>query len=179
MNNKGFTLIEMMMVIMLVAILAAVAIPQFVDFRTDAKNASVNSSLGALRTSLATQIGQMLIRCSASSGTFPTVAQFTANDITTGASPCTAAMVPNVSERQFTPNQLPDNPWSGSTVTAAAKHAVTACSGATGCLRTGTNCAGAAYSAADGGWCYNPATGVVWANSGNNGVAAPNGEYSF
>ncbi len=175
-NQKGFTLIEMMMVIMLVAILAAVAIPQFVDFRTDAKNAAVNSSLGALRTALAVQTGQMLLRCSAPSGTYPTNAQFTGNDITIGASPCTAAMVPVVAERAFVPNQLPDNPWSGST--AASKRVVAACGGATGCARSGTNCAGAAYSSADGGWCYDASKGTVWANSNNNGSATAQ-DYTF
>ncbi len=179
-KQNGFTLIEMLMVIMLVAILAAVAIPQFIDFRSDAKNASVNSALGAVRTAIASQTGQMLVRCSAPSGTLPTTAQINANDITTGGAPCTGAMVPSVGERSFTPNQIPDNPWSGSAVLPAGRHVVITC-GANGCLRDGTvSCDGAtAWGTGVGGWCYNPATGAFWANSNNNGVAAPNGEYAF
>src|SRR4029079_3742435 len=92
-SQNGFTLIEMLMVILLVAILAAVAIPQFVDFRTEAKNAATNAALGALRTGIATQIGQMVLRCSAASGTLPLAAQIAANDITTGGVPCTVGMV--------------------------------------------------------------------------------------
>jgi len=179
MNKQyGFTIIELTMVIMLVAILAVVAIPQFVDFRTEAKNAATQSALGALRTGIVTQINQEVLRCAAVNGTLPTAAQVNANDITTGASPCTTTMVANTNERLFVANGIPANPWSGSA--AASTTAVTACAG-TGCAHDGTkSCAGAAaYANTDGGWCYDPTVGTIWANSGNNGTAAPNGEYSF
>jgi len=166
------------MVILVIGVLAAVAIPQFVDFRTEAKNAATHSELGALRTAIATQISQMVLRCSAANGTLPTAAQINANDIITGGAPCTGAMVTNVNERLFVANGIPANPWSGSA--AASTTAVAACAG-TGCAHDGTkSCAGAsAYANTDGGWCYDPTVGTIWANSGNNGTAAPNGEYSF
>src|SRR4051812_39048168 len=93
-GQKGFTLIEMLMVIMLVAILSAVAIPQFVDFRTEARNGAVQSAVGALRSGIAIQYGQMILRCNSAPGTWPTLAQVVNNDITNGGAPCTAAMVP-------------------------------------------------------------------------------------
>ncbi|MDO8425923.1 MAG: prepilin-type N-terminal cleavage/methylation domain-containing protein, partial [Deltaproteobacteria bacterium] len=36
-SNKGFTLIELVMVIVILAILAAVAIPRFIDLQSDAR----------------------------------------------------------------------------------------------------------------------------------------------
>jgi MSHA pilin protein MshA len=176
MNQRGFTLIEILMVIMLVAILAAVAIPQFIDFRGDAKNAALQSSVGAMRTAIMTQYSNSILKCNAKSGQYPTAAQIAANDITTGDDPCTAAMITNAGERQFVAGTIPDNPWSGSA--AASKNSVTACSGATtGCSQTdATNCAGAAYTTADGGWCYDKDTGKIWANSNNN---ATTNEYTF
>ncbi|MGZ3711944.1 MAG: type II secretion system protein [Bdellovibrionota bacterium] len=164
MNQKGFTLIEILMVVMLVAILAAVSIPQFIDFRVDAKNAATQSALGTLRTSIITQYSNMILHCNAIAGTYPTTAQVNANDVTTGAFPCTAAMITNVAERAFVAGAaIPDNPWSGS----SPKNTVNGCVGAaTGCAQNdNTDCAGAAYSATSAGWCYNPTNGQIWANS--------------
>lgn len=165
MNQRGFTLIEILMVIMLVAILAAVSIPQFIDFRTDAKQAATASAVGALRTAIMNQYSQSILRCGVNAGQYPTAAQVSNNDITNGAGPCTLALL-NGGAKEFMAGTIPDNPWSGST--AASKNAVTACSGV-GCGPTnpagGKNCAGAAYTTADGGWCYDPATGKIWANS--------------
>lgn len=48
-NEKGFTLIEIVMVIVLLGILAAVAIPRFLDLQTEAKIAAAKGVKGALR----------------------------------------------------------------------------------------------------------------------------------
>ena len=52
-NSRGFTLIEMVMTTLVLSILTAAAIPQFIDFRTDAKNATTKAALGAMRQAIA------------------------------------------------------------------------------------------------------------------------------
>jgi len=51
-NERGFTLIELMIVIAIIGILAAVAIPNFMNARDRAKIAAAASILGSLRTAL-------------------------------------------------------------------------------------------------------------------------------
>ena len=50
MNRKGFTLIELIIVIVILGVLAAVVIPKYIDMRKDAELAVANSTLSALQT---------------------------------------------------------------------------------------------------------------------------------
>ena len=49
-NQKGFTLIELMIVVAIIGILAAIAIPNFMTFRLKAKTSEAKSNLGSIRT---------------------------------------------------------------------------------------------------------------------------------
>lgn len=51
-NQKGFTLIELVIIIVILGILAAVAIPKYQDLSSDAKEASCRGSLGGLKSGI-------------------------------------------------------------------------------------------------------------------------------
>lgn len=51
-DQRGFTLIELVMIIVILGILAAVAIPKYQDLSSEAKEAAARSSLGSLRSGI-------------------------------------------------------------------------------------------------------------------------------
>ena len=50
-NEKGFTLIELVMIIIILGILAAIAVPRYVDLQQEARTSVLDASVGAVKSS--------------------------------------------------------------------------------------------------------------------------------
>ena len=192
-DNRGFTLIELLMVILVIGVLAAIGITQFVNFGKDAKDSAIKANLQVLRNGIAAQNGMIRIRCSYVGSAYPLTAAIVANDIRlptyvagdATTSPCDTTLVTiSDPDSKFVANGIPVNPW-GSTDTTL-NNVVHECA-TTGCTSKTDKCDGSgakngtSTAGNEDGWCYNPATGEIWANTAaNNGAAAGSGnEYTF
>ena len=137
-RNSGFTLVEVLIVVVIMAVLAATIIPQFADSTTDAKISTLKFNLHTLRS-------QIELYRTHHDGKLPsgTMIELTKATDVSGAQG-TGVNFP------FGPylRTLPDNPFSNSnTVTVITSSPATA--GDT----TGT-----------GGWLFNTTTGELWAD---------------
>lgn len=69
-NQKGFTLIELMIVVAIIAILAAVAIPQYQNYVARSQMSRAVGELGALRTAVEDCFASGDTECENADGTF-------------------------------------------------------------------------------------------------------------
>ena len=51
-NSKGFTLVEIMMVVIIIGILAVLAIPRYEKYTLESKLSEVNVSVGEIKTGM-------------------------------------------------------------------------------------------------------------------------------
>jgi len=139
-RSSGFTLIEIMIVVVILAVLAATIIPQFSTSVNDSKVSAMQTNLQSLRT-------QIQLYGLQHNGAFPaltsaSIPQLTANTDING-NVGTGASFPYGPYMQ---GQIPVNPIDGnSTVTATAVFPPTAATAA-------------------GGWLYDAATGQIAPN---------------
>src|SRR3989338_3250441 len=92
-NKSGFTLIELVMVIAILGILSAVALPRFYDLQGSARDAAGRGALGAMRSAIAASY---------------------ANSATTGNATYPATITPVL----FAGATMPRNPFNNSTAVA-------------------------------------------------------------
>ena len=59
--QQGFTLIELVVVMVILGLLGAVAVPKFMDITSDAEAASVKNILGSLRSGLSIKMASGLV----------------------------------------------------------------------------------------------------------------------
>ena len=72
-SNKGFTLIELMIVVAIIGILAAIAIPNFLRFQLKAKSSEGKVNIAAIRTAEESYLAEfgVYVAAGASPGTVP------------------------------------------------------------------------------------------------------------
>ena len=73
--RTGFTLIELMAVVLILAILAGVALPRFFDYQTQAREASCKGTLGGVRAGITNFYANKAV--STGTAAYPSLAELT------------------------------------------------------------------------------------------------------
>jgi len=142
-TKQGFTMIELLMVIMLVAILGAVALPQFLDFRQEGRVAAAQQLQASINTGLKLQLQQARLRCGLMDESYTPIDALRLNDVTAGAAPlCNTSQLPAAIDRRVVDSPtMPVNPFNS--------------------LTTVGDCTSDTYV----GWCYSVGFGSVVAST--------------
>jgi type II secretory pathway pseudopilin PulG len=118
-HAHGFTMVELLLVIITVGIISVVALPKFLDFRTEARVATAQNYVNGMRGSLTAKKTQMMLYCNQNADTWPRLEAFLANDITEGGAvgaSCTQDQIRDPIARKFFDQDnlfVPENPYNG------------------------------------------------------------------
>lgn len=96
-SERGFTLIELVLVITILGILAVAALPNFINIATQARQSSRNGTVGAVRSGIVLFRANDLV-ANGPPGTYPTNAQIDAvanGTACSPANPCFGGIVMN------------------------------------------------------------------------------------
>jgi general secretion pathway protein G len=145
--NKAFTLVEILIVVVILGILAAIVVPQFSRASEDAQVSNVESQLQTLRS----QVELFRVR---NNGEIPGSGGPASNgDVFNTLTNPPAGQEPYL-------RNAPVNPRTG-----------------TSTIIEGTEPASAAAAIGDPGWIYDAATGRIWANGFNENHRQPGAEF--
>ncbi|MEZ4815475.1 MAG: type II secretion system protein [Bdellovibrionota bacterium] len=183
--RSGFTMIELLMVIALVAIIGAVALPSFLDFRDEGRVASVQEFLRNMRTAIKLREKEAILRCGKDANfhfsTFKIATNLVLHSGDADFSDCLRSSAPNGQSLTFLTDSkpLPNNPFAnasqyggvlGVNITPPYNQCASVTTSATNAYHGSINLndiwpSWSDTSSETPSWIYNTADGNIWANS--------------
>ncbi len=104
----GFTLIELVIVIVILGILAAVAVPRYLNLSEDATNAAITGMEGAVKSAFAIEIAE-------NRGTYPTITELNTRLATNDTTAVATGIQFNVSGTPYTIQTYTDSACTAAT----------------------------------------------------------------
>lgn len=180
MNERGFTLIEILMVIIVITILSAIALPSFLNMRTSSQKAFIQGTLRSIRAGIRNGSLQSNLHCGQIGNKMVTTNQLLHNDITedntdlsgsivTNSVSCTSVQIPNIAFRRMynSPGLFNsagiltvENPFNNQSKVGDESLGCVGCSSFSPC---------SCVADADIGWCFDNSTQRIWAASNVEG----------
>ena len=81
-NQKGFTLIEIIAVLIILGVIAAVAVLKFVDMQAEARQYAVDGALGALQSTVTMDYAKQLLTTPSTTTYTPTASEVVVGEFT-------------------------------------------------------------------------------------------------